>query len=37
MGGSGSEDEIMLREILGELGGSQFTGMSIAQLFQMTL
>ena len=32
-----SEDEAMLREILGELGGSQFKGMGIIQLFQLTL
>ena len=32
-----SEDEAMLREILGELGGSQFTGLGITQLFQLTL
>ena len=33
MAGNGSkvngEDEAMLREILGELGGSQFTGLGI--------
>ena len=36
-GGGNSEDEAMLREILGELGGSQLKGMGIIQLFQLTL
>ena len=34
MAGRNDEDEAMLKEILGELGGSsQFSGMSIKQLF----
>ena len=36
-GFSQEEDEIMLREVLQELGGSQIEGMGIKQLFQLTL
>ena len=38
MAGSNDEDETMLQEIIGELGGGQqFSGMSIKQLFLKTL
>ena len=36
MAGNSDEDETMLREILGELGGST-SGLGIKQLFQLTL
>ena len=38
-GGSGvnDEDENMLRDILGEIGGAEFSGMGLKQLFQLTL
>ena len=36
MAGNSDDDETMLREILGELGGST-TGLGIKQLFQLTL
>ena len=40
MGGGAAvndEDETMLRDILGELGGPEFSGMGLKQLFQLTL
>ena len=38
-GGAGvnDEDENMLRDILGEIGGAEFSGMGLKQLFQLTL
>ena len=36
MAGNNDEDETMLREMLGELGGSA-SGIGIKQLFQLTL